>query len=152
MSTTIQTREALPTGTWALGPAHSHVEFGVDYMVGTFHGSFLPFDARLEVGEDGEARLTGSARVDAVRVGDENLTTHLLAPDFFDAERAPEIRFDSTGIRRSGDQLAVSGELSIKGHTQPVELTGTLNGPMADPYGNERVGLKLDTGIDRTEF
>jgi polyisoprenoid-binding protein YceI len=152
MSTTIQTREALPTGTWALDPAHSRVEFGVDYMVGTFHGSFLPFDAQLEVGEDGEARLTGSARVEAVRVGDENLTAHLLAPDFFDAERAPEISFASTAIRRSGDEVSVEGELTIKGRTQPVELSGTVNGPLSDPYGNERVGLKLAATIDRTSF
>ena len=152
MSTVIQTREALPTGTWALDPAHSTVEFGVDYMVGTFHGSFLPFDAQLEVGEDGEAKLIGSARVDAIRVGDESLATHLLAPDFFDAERAPEITFASTAIRRSGDEVAVEGELTIKVQAVPVELSGTINGPLSDPYGNERIGLKLATTIDRTSF
>jgi polyisoprenoid-binding protein YceI len=152
MSTAIQTREALPTGTWALDPAHSNVEFGVDYMVGTFHGSFLPFEARLEVGEDGEAKLSGSVRVDAVRVGDENLAAHLLTPDFFDAERAPEITFASTAIRRSGDEVAVDGELTIKGQTLAVELSGTVNGPLSDPYGNDRIGLKLATTIDRTSF
>ena len=36
--------------------------------------------------------------------------------------------------------------------TQPATLTGTIVGPVSDPYGNERYGLKLETSIDRTAF
>ena len=71
-------------------------------MVGTFRGSFSPVDATLAVGEDGTATLTGSAPVAGVKVQDENLTAHLQSPDFFDAERAPEItlRVDRDHARR----------------------------------------------------
>ena len=84
---------------------------------------------------------------------DENLSTHLLSPEFFDAERTPEHRASPpTDIRRTGDEVTVDGELTIKGITQPVELTGTISDPIQDAYGNDRIGLTLETTIDRTQF
>ena len=79
MSTLAETREALPAGTWQIDPAHSQVGFAVEYLVGTFRGGFSPVGATLEVGEEGEARLSGSAKVESVKVQDENLTAHLLS-------------------------------------------------------------------------
>src|ERR671939_883864 len=102
MTTTTQT--ALPVGTWNVDPVHSTVGFAVDYIVGTFNGSFSPVDAKLEVTDDGE-RLTGSAPVSGVKVQDENLAAHLQSPDFLDAERAPEITFESRSISRDGDRV-----------------------------------------------
>jgi polyisoprenoid-binding protein YceI len=150
MSTT-ETRQSLPVGTWNVDPVHSTVGFAVNYIVGTFNGSFSPVDAKLEVGEDGES-LTGSAPVAGVRVQDENLSAHLQSPEFFDAERAPEIRFASTAIRRSGDEIAIDGNLTIKGITLPVELEGTITEPADDPFGGVRFALRLETAIDRTSF
>jgi polyisoprenoid-binding protein YceI len=100
MSTTTETRQALPAGTWNVDPVHSTVGFAVNYIVGTFNGSFSPVDVKLEVSEDGE-RLTGSAPVAGVKVQDENLEAHLQSPDFFDAERAPRITYESTAVRRT---------------------------------------------------
>ena len=39
MSTTEQTQQALPTGTWNADPVHSTVGFAIDYMAGTFQGT-----------------------------------------------------------------------------------------------------------------
>jgi len=152
VSTIAQSQDTLPVGTWGIDPVHSHVDFAVDYMVGSFRGSFSPVDAKLEVAESGSIELTGSARVESIKVQDENLTAHLQSPDFFDAERTPEITFGATNVRRSGDHVTVAGELTIKGQSQPVELQGTIADPITDPYGNERIGLKLDGKIDRTQF
>jgi polyisoprenoid-binding protein YceI len=85
-------------------------------------------------------------------VKDENLSAHLQAPDFFDAERYPELSFESSDIERQGDQVTVRGSITIKGVERPVELTGTITDPISDPYGGERLGLKLETGINRNEF
>jgi polyisoprenoid-binding protein YceI len=149
--TTTIGRPTLPAGTWNIDPVHSTVGFAVEYIIGTFNGSFTPVDAKLEVGEDGQS-LTGSAPVSGVRVQDENLAAHLQSPDFFDAERAPEIKFASREIRRSGDEVAIDGELTIKGVSLPVELQGTVTEPTDDPYGGVRFALKVETTIDRTKF
>jgi polyisoprenoid-binding protein YceI len=144
-------RGVLPVGTWTLDPVHTHVGFAVDYMVGTFRGSFSPVEASLVVADDGSASLTGSAAVAGVRVQDENLGAHLQSPDFFDAERTPQIKFKSTDISVDGDEVTVAGELSIKGRGVPVTATGTLSEPV-DVGAGERFALTLETQIDRTRF
>lgn len=149
---TTTTTTQLPTGTWAADPVHSHVGFSIDYMVGTFHGSFSPFEGSLEVAEDGIATLEGSAPVSGVRVQDESLQAHLQSPEFFDAERHPEIRFESREIGADAGEITVDGDLTIRGVTQPVQLRGTISEPADDPFGGVRVALELETTVDRIAF
>jgi polyisoprenoid-binding protein YceI len=152
LSTITETQTKLPTGTWIVDSVHSQVGFAVDYLVGTFRGSFSPVEGTLAVSEDGSAELKGSAHASSIKVQDETLSTHLLAPDFFDVERTPEIRFSATDIRRSGDDVTVNGELTIKGITQRVTLTGTISDPVEHVDGKDRIGLTLETTVDRTQF
>jgi polyisoprenoid-binding protein YceI len=152
VSTITETRKSLPSGTWNLDTVHSQIGFAVEYVVGTFRGSFSPAEVRLEVGEDGAATLTGSAPVSGVKVQDENLSAHLQSPEFFDAERTPAISFSSTAVRRSGDEITIAGDLTIRGVTQPIEAQGTITDPVEDPYGGVRFGLELETTVDRTKF
>ena len=146
MSTT-ETQQAVPTGTWHADPVHSTIGFAVKYMSGTFQGTFSKIEASLSDGV-----LSGSADVASVQVKDENLEAHLQSPDFFDAERTPQITFSSKEISRSGDDVSLSGELTIKGHTEPIEAHGQVTDPIGDPFGNERFGLPLETTVDRTLF
>ena len=148
--TAIATR--LPAGTYTSDPVHSSTGFAVKHMLATFRGSFAAFDATLTVGEDGAVRLEGGVPVDSVVVKDENLAAHLQSPEFFDAERHPEIRFESTEFAIDGPAVSVSGDLTIKGHTEPVTATGSIVGPIEDPFGNTKVGLQLETVVDRTKF
>jgi polyisoprenoid-binding protein YceI len=150
MSTTTDTRQSLPVGTWALDPVHSSIGFEVNYVSGAFRGQFREVSGRLEAKEN--SVLTGSAKVASVDVKDENLAAHLQSPDFFDAERHPELSFESTEIERAEDRITVRGGITIKGVERPIELTGTITEPITDAYGRERLGLKLETTIDRTEF
>ena len=147
MTTLTETQEALPAGIWREDSTHSHVGFEIGYAGGTFRGSFAPFEAKLEDGV-----LVGEARADSVHVLDENLNAHLLAPDFFDAERTPLLRFDSTEIRRVGHDVAISGTLAIKGASVPVELEGTIGDPLPYGEGAQRFPLHLETTVDRREF
>jgi polyisoprenoid-binding protein YceI len=141
-----------PAGTWNLDPVHSRVDFEVRYLAGTFKGEFHEIGAKLAV-EGERASLAGTAKVASVDVKDENLAAHLQSPEFFDAERHPELRFSAEDIRLDGDgKVAVDGELTIKGISKPVRVTGTVTEPMADAFGNDRIGLNLSTTVDRTDF
>jgi polyisoprenoid-binding protein YceI len=151
MNATATAPRALPTGTWMIDPVHSQVSFAVGYHVGTFRGSFSPVGARLEVDENGKALLTGSTASSAVKVQDENLTAHLQSPEFFDAERTPDILFASTAIRPSGEELEIDGELTIKGTTVPVTAKGRV-GEQTTYMDRPYFGLELETTIDRTRF
>jgi polyisoprenoid-binding protein YceI len=151
MTAASQIEQTLPTGTWALDSVHSSIGFEIAYMVGSFRGTFREVDAQLQVSDHG-IDLHGAAKVASVDVKDENLAAHLQSPDFFDAERHPQLRFESTAFVRNGDTVTLRGEITIKGITQPVELTGTTTDAITDPYGRERFGLELRTTVDRTAF
>ena len=152
MSTLTHTQEAVPAGAWSVDPVHSQVGFSIGYATGTFHGTFAPFEARLEADDDGNAALTGEARADSVHVLDENLNAHLLSPEFFDAERTPVLGFRSTAIRRSGSRIEAAGELTIRGVSVPVELVGAITDPFLHVSGTERLTLRLETTVDRRAF
>jgi polyisoprenoid-binding protein YceI len=150
MNTTIAT--IAPAGTWSLDTTHSRVDFEVAYLAGTFKGEFREIAAELSV-DDKRASLEGTANVASVDVKDDNLSAHLQSPDFFDAERHPVLRFAAEHIRLDGDgRVSVDGELTIKGASRPVHVNGTVTAPIVDAYGNDRIGLKLSTTVDRTQF
>ncbi len=145
MTSTIE-QTTIPSGTWQADTVHSSVAFEVPYAVATFSGEVPEFEASLVDG-----KLTGVAQIASLTVKDENLQAHLLSPEFFDAERNPEVRFEGSNIKRDGDKVTVEGEVTIKGITKPATLSGTITGPAIDHFGANRVGLKLETTIDRTE-
>ena len=148
MSTISETRAALPTGTWQVDPVHSTVGFSVKHMVvANFRGGFDTFSVTLD-----ETGLRGTVDVASIGVSEPNLNGHLLSPDFFDAERNPQLSFTSTAIRVEGDKLDIDGELTIKGTTRPVKIAGTVTGPVAGLGDTTRLGLELETVVDRTAF
>jgi polyisoprenoid-binding protein YceI len=139
-----------PAGTWSADPVHSNVSFEVGYAgVNAFRGGFKEFTAILT-----GATLEGSAKVASVDVKDEQLNGHLQTPDFFDAQRFPEIAFTATELRRAEDgTVEGNGELTIKGVTKPLAFTGKIaDAPATDPFGRERLGLRLESTIDRNDF
>ena len=146
MNTTID-RTGIPTGIWNADSVHSGLSFEVPYAVATFGGDVTDFDVSLKDGV-----LEGAARIASLRVKDENLAGHLQSPEFFDGERHPELTFVSTAMRRNDDEVEIDGTLTMKGITKPTTLSGTISGPTVDHFGATRVGFKLQTVIDRTQF
>ena len=142
----MSTTEQQTTGTFAADPVHSHVGFEVPYAVATFSGEVPEFTASLVDGH-----LEGSAKIQSLRLKDENLQAHVLSPEFFDAERHPVLTF-SGDLARDGDKATIDGEITIKGITQPATLAGTIVGPTVDHFGATRIGLQLETVVDRTAF
>lgn len=151
MSTTADRTTSIPTGTWGLDPTHTSIGFAVAYSgSGTFRGGFKEFEAELVDG-----KLEGAAKVASVTIDDPNLAGHLQTPDFFDAEQHPELRFSSKQIERNGDEVTIDGELTLRGVTKPVTITGTIVGPTTDigMDGNiQRIAFDLETKVDRREF
>ena len=147
MSTIVQPAQDRLAGTWNFAAVHSSANFSVKYVVAKFRGSFGELDASLQDGV-----LRGAVKVASVNVKDPNLAGHLMAPDFFDAEQYPEISFASRILDVDGDEVELDGELTMKGVTRPVHATGTIEGPTEDFMGNPRLGLMLQTTVDRTAF
>jgi polyisoprenoid-binding protein YceI len=152
VSATTIAQDRIPAGTYNVDPAHSNVSFDVRHMgIATVRGSFRSFEGTIDA-TDGLV-LDGNVTVESVDTGDENRDGHLKAPDFFDVAQYPQITFHSTGGESiDGGQVVLNGEITIKGISKPIELTGTIAENGQDPWGNERVGLELEGTIDRREF
>ena len=144
---------AVPTATWSIDPVHSSIGFAVRHLgLSTYRGSFAGAAGSI-VTEDGSlASVNGVVEVGKVVTSDSNLTGHLQSPDFFDAASHPTATFASTAIGQEGDAVTIEGELTLRGVTRPITLTGELVGLAIDPYGNERIGVEVRGTIDRTAF
>jgi polyisoprenoid-binding protein YceI len=151
MSATTST--LIPAGTYNVDPAHSNVGFEVRHMgIATVRGTFHTFEGSLDATGDAPV-LTGAVDVASIDTNDQQRDAHLTAPDFFDAEQHPQITFHSTATEQTDDgQIRLTGEISIKGITRPIELTGAVAEGGQDPWGNERVGFEVQGVIDRREF
>ena len=145
----------VPAGTWKVDPAHSSVAFEVHMMISTVRGHFREFEGTLEAADDdpADSRARGSVKVASIDTGNAERDQHLRSPDFFDADRYPEIRFVSTAVDVGDNgELEVEGDLTIKDRTHRVTARGAISGPHVDIAGNEKVGVELDTVVDRREF
>ena len=153
MSTTATaTQQEVPVGRWTLDRTHSKVAFEVRHMgVSTFASQFDEFDAAVNGGE--QPALEGSVNAASIEAGDEQLRGHLLSPEFFDIERHPALRFESSSLEIGDDGSAsLSGILEIKGERREVSANGRYAYQAADVAGNEKIGLTLETTVDRRDF
>ena len=151
MSATASTT-TVPAGTYTADPIHSTFGFQVRHNgIQLFRGSFD--DVAVTATSDGESvAIEGSAQVESIQVRIADLKGHLLADDFFAADKHPEIAFRSISVRQNGEDVEVEGELTIKGVTNHVVAKGTLTGPVTGLAGSQVIGLALETVIDRTQF
>jgi polyisoprenoid-binding protein YceI len=152
MSTeTIQRRE-VPAGTWTVDPVHSSINFAITHNgVATFRSGFESYAATLSGGA--EAKLEGTVEVASIEIDEEQLKGHLLSPDFFDAERYPQLRFSSTELSVGEDGTArLLGELEIHGEVREVEASGKFGQIGASLDSKPRVGLSVEATVDRRNF
>jgi len=144
--------QQVPAGTYTVDPVHSSITFAINHNgVATFRSGFSSYEARLTGGEG--SSLAGSVDVGSIEIDEEQLKGHLLSPDFFDAGRHPRLRFRSSELSVAGDGSAtLRGELEIRGEVHEVEASGRFGRLGADLAGNARVGLSLETTVDRRDF
>ena len=138
---------------WILDPAHSQVQFSVKHLgISTVRGTFQQFSGRIDE-ENGQATAaTIEIDVASINTGNDQRDGHLRSPDFFDAENFPKATFSLTKFERTGDDVTATGDLTIRGITKPVTLTGDIGGPAKDPWGNQKVSAPLATKLARKDW
>ncbi|MGJ1262544.1 YceI family protein [Sphingobacterium spiritivorum] len=141
---------------WNLDSAHSELEFKVKHMmISNVKGLFQDFEIELEGnGEDlTSATIKAAIKTDSINTKNEQRDQHLKSGDFFDAANYPEINFVSTSIvKKSEDEFAVTGDLTIKDVTKPITLDVDFGGIAVDPWGNSKAGYTFSGKINRSDF
>ncbi len=141
--------------TYTLDRAHTTVEFVVRHlMITKVRGRFTAFDGQIELEPDSDLPRSVIATIDASSIDtrEEQRDAHLRSADFFEVEKYPHLTFESTRIEGTPDELTIYGKLTIHGITRDVELTGSFEGRIADPWGGTRVGYTAHTTINRKDF
>jgi len=145
----------MTTERWAIDTAHSSVDFVVRHMVvSKTRGTFSDWSGVINVDREIPSRSSVSATlaVASIDTRDAKRNEHLLSPDFFDAARYPTITFQSRQVAIDGENLEVTGDLTMHGVTANVALHVEYNGLNQDPWGNARVHYRARTTLHRKEF
>lgn len=141
-------------GTWAIDPVHSDVSFTVRHLgVSKVRGTFEGFQGEIVLAENPlESSATATIELSSVNTKNEQRDEHLRSADFLDVANDPTMSFQSTRVHQDGADLAVDGNLTLRGVTKPVTLAVAVNGFAEAPNGTPVVGLSATGSIDRTEF
>ncbi len=148
------TKTLLPTGTWKVDPSHSSAGFSVKHMgIATVRGRFGSFEGELKVDEDGSLTAHGEADVSTIDTGNEQRDGHLRSADFFGADEHPHVSYRVTAVEPVDEEtFKVTGDLTIRGVTAPVELTAIVEGTDIDPWNNERVAITATGSLRRSDY
>ena len=148
-------RDAL-TGDYTIDASHSRLGFSARHaMVTTVRGQFTEFEgsAHLDTANPSASSAKVNIRAASISTGQADRDGHLRSADFFDVETFPEIGFVTTDVRRAdATTWTVTGDLTIKGVTNPVSIDFESTGSAKDPYGNLRVGFEGATSISRKDW
>lgn len=141
-------------GTWVIDPTHTEVGFQVRHLgISKVKGKFEKFEGSI-VTTDNPTETSVNATVDvaSVNTNQEQRDGHLRTSDFFLVEEHPTFTFAGKGVRAEGDNIIVSGDLTLRGVTKPVDFTVDFGGITVDGYGNKKLGLEAETTINRHDF
>jgi len=146
----------MSTERWEIDSSHSSLHFSVRHLViAKVRGTFARWSGTVEVPDGDFAKATVAVTIDAssIETGVADRDGHLKSPDFFDVAQYPELRFVGKRVQpRSGDEIDVIGDLTIRGITREVVLRVEQHGQAKDPWGNVRAAFTAKTTIDRKDF
>ncbi len=149
------TDTATRTIVWTIDTAHSVVEFAVKHMMfATSKGRFADVTGTITLDNEQIENSAVDVTIGAASINthDEKRDGHLRSADFFDVENHPALTFRSTGVARDGDDLEITGDLTIRGVTRPVVLKAEFNGQGVNPWGQQVLSYSAKTKVNRTEF
>lgn len=139
---------------WKIDPNHSELRFRVRHLVSRVSGTFTDWEGVI-LGDPADWKngsVSVVVRTASISTNNQRRDTHLRSPDFFDVQAFPEMTFKSSSVALDGETLTLAGDLSIRGVTKPVVLSGTYNGLSAGSEAKDRVGFEVSTRINRLEF
>ena len=139
--------------TWTIDKNHSKIGFNVTHMaVSEVEGKFNDFDGSVVSKADdfNGAQVQFTAKTASVDTDNEKRDGHLKSPDFFEADKFPEIKFIGTLVK-DGGKYKLKGDLTMHGVTKQVEFDVTYGGSINHGKGT-KAGFKLTGKVNRKDY
>lgn len=147
---------AVAADSYSIDSRHTFPYFQVSHLGFSYQaGRFNKVTGTIKLDP---AAGTGSARVTieaaSIDMGLDDWDRHMKNADFFNVERFPSMSFNADKFSfEAGKPVAVEGELTLLGVTQPVRLTIKNFGCGIHPMARKTVcGANLSTQIKRSAF
>jgi polyisoprenoid-binding protein YceI len=138
---------------WTIDTAHSQIQFSVKHMgLSTVRGTFDQFEGSITEENGVVSAVTVDIKTASVNTNQTQRDEHLRSGEFFDSGAHPHASFVLTKFDKRGEGIVATGNLTIRGATHPVTLTGEIAGPAKDPWGNQKVSATLEGKISRKEW
>jgi len=141
---------------WSVDPAHSSINFSIKHLGISFvNGNFKKFDGAYTSAKTdlSDIAINFSAETSSINTGVEPRDTHLKTDEFFNAEKYPAIKFESSSFKKvSGDEYILKGKLTIRDVTKEVSFKVIYGGVTKDPWGNTKSGFTATTLINRFDY
>ncbi len=140
---------------YQIDPVHSSIGFTVRHMViANVKGYFKEFSGTIIYDENDITRSSVSVTIKTASINTENpkRDAHLRSPDFFDAEKYPEITFKSKRILKEKDGYIAVGDLTMRGVTREIRIPFQILGKVTDPWGNTRLGVEASLKLNRHDY
>jgi polyisoprenoid-binding protein YceI len=154
--TTNSTNDVL-SKAWEIDTAHSDINFSITHFFTPVNGAFNSYDAdiRFDPNDLQNSSINVNIDVASVDTKNERRDNHLQSEDFFNAEKFPNISFESSSIRKNGDNSFVAeGKLTIKDVTTdfslPFNLLGVMDHPMQE--NTQVAGITAESKLNRTDY
>ncbi len=140
--------------TYDIDATHSELSFRIRHLLGRVSGGFQQWGGTIVIDSLHPANSVVNVAIKTATIDTKNekRDEHLRSPDFFAADSFPTITFKSNKVVKTGKALKVYGDLTIRGRTKPVVLSGEYGGQFKDPWGATRTAFTASTTVNRNDF
>jgi polyisoprenoid-binding protein YceI len=139
--------------TFEIDPVHSSVGFSIRHIVSNVKGRFTDFSGTVTYDslKIENSSVNVAIKTASIDTDNEKRDGHLRSPDFFEAEKYPEINFKSTKVVKDGEKHILHGTLSMHGVSKdiffPFEILGIAPG-----QNGARAGFEAELGLNRKDY
>ncbi|MBL8982248.1 MAG: YceI family protein [Gemmatimonadetes bacterium] len=140
--------------SWTIDPVHSELTFRIRHYVTKVRGTFGKWSGSISADPKNIGAGSVAVSIDAksIDTNNENRDNHLRSNDFFATDSFPTLEFKSSQVTVKGEAVTIQGNLTIRGKSKPVTLTGSFGGVTKDAQGKERIGFEASTKINRLDY
>ncbi len=144
------------SGTYRLDPVHSSNVFRIKHLnVANFYGRFNEMSGTFTLDDAApeNSRFEVTIKTASVDTNHPDRDKHVRSAEFFDVEKYPEMTFRSKAVKSAGENLLdVSGELTFRGVTRPLDVRIERTGSGPGLRGEFRAGFETTFTIKRSDF
>ncbi len=145
-----------PAGTYTFDKNHTAIGFKIRHnSLIDIPGYFRDFTGTInyDPADASKSSVEFTAKVTSIDTGVAGRDNHLRSKDFFEIEKFPDLTFKSTKVEKKGNQMMVTGDLSLKGVTKSITFPFNIAGiNPATERGGARMGVTAATKINRRDY